>query len=189
MSTKAPLKTYSQDSAYASPWTVGQRVKMLLWSGTWKVLCSWTPKPLNRWRLLVLRAFGAKLFGTPFVHPNARIQIPWRLTMHHRACLGDGATAYTLDEVVIEEGATVAQEAYLCTGTHDFSSPALPLQTAPIIVGAHAFIGARAFILPGVKIGRGAIAGAASVVTKNIPDNTVAVGNPAKPIGLRPLLY
>jgi putative colanic acid biosynthesis acetyltransferase WcaF len=186
MSTSAGKKTYEQATPYASPWTVSQRVRMLLWSAVWSLTCRWTPKPLNPWRLFVLRSFGAKLSGTPFVHPKARVQIPWNLTMHHRACLGDGANAYSLAEIVVEAGATVAQEAYICTGTHDFSSPALPLQTARIIIGADAFVGARAFVLPGVCIGRRAIVGAASVVTKNVPENTVVAGNPAKTIGTRP---
>lgn len=188
MSESTPSrKTYAQASPYASPWTVGQRVRMLLWGGVWKLLCSWTPKPLNPWRLLVLRSFGARLSGTPFVHPHAHIQVPWNLTMHHRACLGDGAFAYTLAEVIVEEGATVAQEAYLCTGTHDFTSKALPLQTSPIRIGAHAFIGARSFILPGVEVGAYAIVGACAVVTKPVAPHAIVAGNPAKVIGTRPM--
>ena len=45
------------------------------------------------------------------------------------------------------------------------------------------FIGANSTILPGVKIGKNAIIGAGSVVTKDIPENSIAVGNPAKVIG------
>jgi putative colanic acid biosynthesis acetyltransferase WcaF len=181
----APRKTFEQASAYASPWSAGDRVRMLLWSGAWTVLCSWTPKPLNPWRLLILKLFGAKLTGTPFVHSRARIQIPWTLVMQHRACLGDGANAYSLAEIVIEEGATIAQEAYLCTGTHDFNVSEIPLQTAPVRVGAHAFVGARAFVLPGVVIGAGAIVGACAVVTKSVEENTIVAGNPAKVVGKR----
>jgi putative colanic acid biosynthesis acetyltransferase WcaF len=187
MSASPSRKTYRQASPYDSPWTVGQRIRMLLWSGAWSLLCSWTPKPFNRWRLFILRSFGAQLSGTPFVHPNARIQIPWTLVMKHRACLGDGAVAYSLAEIVIEEGATIAQEAYLCTGTHDFSSAALPLQTAAIRIEADAFVGARAFILPGVVVGKRAVVGAAAVVTRNVEPSTVVAGNPAKPIGIRPV--
>lgn len=178
-------KTYAQATPYDSPWTLGQRIGMLVWDGVWTVLCSWTPKPLNPWRLLVLRAFGAKLSGVPFVHSRARVQIPWNLEMHHRACLGDGAMAYSLARITIEEGATIAQEAYLCTGTHDFTSQALPLQTAPIRVARQVFVGARAFVLPGLTLHEFCIVGAASVVTKDVSAYAIVAGNPARKIGER----
>ena len=182
----AQLKTHEQATPYDSPWTLRQRVAAFIWEYVWVLLCVWTPKPLNPWRLFILRLFGAKLTGTPFVHQRARIQLPWNLTMHHRACLGDRANAYTLGPIMIGEGATIAQEAYLCSGTHDFASPALPLQTSPIHIGADVFVGARAFILPGVTIGDRAIIGACSVVTKNGAPSAIVAGNPAKQIGTRP---
>ena len=173
-------KIHETGSAYASPWTTRERIGMLLWNTAWGLLCAWTPKPLNPWRLGIARCFGAKLSGTPFLHPKARIAVPWRLTMGDRACLGDGANAYTLGEIVIEERATVAQEAFLCTGTHDFSSGTLPLVTAPIRIGAGAFVGARAFVLPGVTVGAGAVIGACAVVTRDVPPGATAAGNPAR---------
>jgi acetyltransferase-like isoleucine patch superfamily enzyme len=54
--------------------------------------------------------------------------------------------------------------------------------TAPIAVGTDVYIGVRAMILPGVTIGDRCIIGAGSVVTKDIPDNSVAVGVPARVI-------
>lgn len=47
------------------------------------------------------------------------------------------------------------------------------------------WIGARVIILPGVKIGRGSVIGAGSVVSKSIPEYSVAVGNPCKVVKLR----
>ena len=152
---------------------------MLLWESVWWLFCRWTPKPLYRWRLFWLKLFGARITGTPFVHQRARIQIPWNLILHERACLGDRANAYSLGEIEIRAGAIIAQEAYLCTGTHDFTTPAVPLQTARITIGEGAFIGARAFILPGVTVGSYAIIGACSVVTRDVPDGAVVAGNPA----------
>jgi putative colanic acid biosynthesis acetyltransferase WcaF len=171
---------HSQKTAYHSPWTRNQQIKMVLWEYAWFIFCSWTPKPANGWRLLWLKVFGAKIIGRPFVHQRARIQIPWNLTLHDRAALGDRANAYTLDKIEIMEHATVAQEAYLNTGTHAFDKPAKNLLTAPIVIGAHAFIGARAFIMPGVTIGEHSIIGACSVVTKNVSANTTVKGSPAK---------
>jgi putative colanic acid biosynthesis acetyltransferase WcaF len=176
----APLRTYAQTSAYASPWSVTEKVGMALWQMAWPLFCAWTPKPLNPWRLLWLKIFGAKITGRPFVHPRARITLPWNLTLHDRACLGDRAHAYSLGEIEIHADATVAQEAYLCTGTHQFDSPQRPLQTAKITVGAGAFICARAFVLPGITIGPRAIVGACAVVTRDVPEAARVAGNPAR---------
>lgn len=183
---KPSLQTHAQAGAYASPWPLRRRLQLLAWDYGWALTCRWTPKPFNPWRLLVLRLFGAEIHGTPFVHQRARVTQPWNLVLHHRACLGDGAHAYALGRIVLREGATIAQEAYLCTGTHDFTSPHLSLQTAPITVGPDAFVGARAFVLPGVELGARCVVGAMSVVTRDVPPGAVAAGNPARLHGLRP---
>lgn len=172
-----------QETPFDSPWTARERFLMFLWDCTWVLVCMWTPKPCNRWRLCWLKLFGAKIHGLPFVHQRALIQVPWNLTLYDRACLGDRANAYSLGRIEIGKRVTVAQEAYLCTGSHEFADPALPLIARPIVIKDEAFIGARAFILPGVTIGRRAIVGACSVVTKNVDDGECVAGNPARPLG------
>ncbi len=183
---KPNWQTHVQADAQTSPWTMRRRFSQLARNCIWSLTCSWTPKPLNPWRIFVLRLFGAKIHGVPFVHQRARIQQPWNLTLHHRACLGDGANAYTLGRIELHEDSTIAQEAYLCTGTHDFTQAHLPLQTAPIVVGAGAFVGARAFILPGLTLGPRCIVGAMSVVTRDVPAGAIVAGNPARTLGQRP---
>lgn len=78
---------------------------------------------------------------------------------------------------------TIAPEAYLLA--HDASSkPAIGYtRVGTIVIEDQAFIGARAVIMPGVRIGIGSIVAAGSVVTKSVPDYTIVAGNPAKPIG------
>ena len=105
--------------------------------------------------------------------------------MQHRACLGEYTNAYSLGKIEVLAGATIAQEAYLCTGTHDFENPTMQLITDKIIIGKNSFIGARAMVLPGVEIGENAIIGAQSVVTKDVPANVIVAGNPARKIGVR----
>lgn len=56
------------------------------------------------------------------------------------------------------------------------------LTCKPVEIGDYAWIGAGATVLPGVRVGRHAVVGAASVITKDVPDYAVAVGNPAKVI-------
>tara|TARA_B100000579_G_C22631072_1_gene756638 strand:- start:389 stop:712 length:324 start_codon:yes stop_codon:yes gene_type:complete len=105
--------------------------------------------------------------------------------MHHRACLGKGANAYSLGQIEIMEGATIAQESYLCTGTHDINDPSFRLLTEKITVAPYAFVGARAMILPGISIGKNAVVGAQAVVSKNVHENEIVAGNPARVIGNR----
>jgi len=182
---EAQIVNPEQKLPHESPWSGSNRLLRVLWDFCWFVFCVWTPKPLNEWRLFWLRVFDAKIHGTPFVHQRARIALPWNLTMHDRACLGDRANAYTLGEIEIRAGAIVAQEAYLSTGSHDFNHPARPLVTAKITIGEDAFIGARAFVMPGVSIGARSVVGACSVVTRDVPDDVIAAGNPCKVLRTR----
>src|SRR6266568_8128470 len=174
-----------QKSAYDSPWPVSQRFLRVLWEFCWTVFCVWTPKPLNEWRLFWLRVFDAKIEGTPFVHQRARIAVPWNLTLHDRASLGDRTNVYSLGEIEINARATIAQEAYLSSASHSFEQPGMPLVTGKITIREDAFVGARAFVLPGITIGARSIIGACSVVTRDIPEDVVAAGNPCRIIKSR----
>lgn len=151
-----------------------------LFEVVWALLCYWTPKPFNFWRLIILRLFGCRISGAPFVHSRARITHPWNLTLHHLACLGDRSHAYALGPITLHPGCTVAQEAYLCSATHQFDNASMPLITAPVVIAENAFIGARAFVLPGVTIGAHSIIGACAVVTRSVPAQSTAAGTPAK---------
>ena len=129
MKDKTQLHSYDQKTPSESPWKTGQRCLMLLWEVVWTLFCVWTPKPFNPWRLLWLRIFGAKIHGLPFVHQRARIQIPWRLTMHDRSCLGDRANAYSMGEIEI----TIGEDAFV--GARAFIMPG-------VFIGAGAVVGA-----------------------------------------------
>ena len=80
--------------------------------------------------------------------------------------------------------ATVAQEAYLCAGTHDFNYTSFQLITKKITIEDSAFVGLWEMIMPGITIGKNAIVGAHSVVTKNVETHQIVAGNPAREIGL-----
>lgn len=159
----------------------------MLWNLVWLALFRPTPKPLSAWRVFLLRLFGAEIYGAPFVSQSANIKMPWNLVLEDRACLGANCNIYNLARVTLRNKAVIAQEVYVCCGTHDFDDEALPLVIGEIVVGEDAFIGARAFLMPGIEIGEGAVVGACSVVTKDVPSHTVVAGNPAKVVASRPV--
>ena len=177
--------TRSQKAVNASSWSVGIRIVMVVFKATWLLTCRWTPPQLNPLRLLVLRGFGTKISGKPYVASSCIIRHPWLLTLEDRATLAPGSEVYNLGHVTLKSRCTIAQYTYLCGGTHDLSLELLPLIVAPIEVGADAFIGARAFVMPGVVIGEGAVVGAAAVVTNDIEPWKIVAGNPARVIGDR----
>jgi acetyltransferase-like isoleucine patch superfamily enzyme len=72
------------------------------------------------------------------------------------------------------------EQSYLTYLSRGFPSDKGSIKTSPIIIEDSVWISFNCTVLPGVTIGRGAIIGANSVVTKSIPPFTIAVGNPAK---------
>jgi putative colanic acid biosynthesis acetyltransferase WcaF len=180
------LHTLAQSSAYESPWSARVRCKFFLWEVVRLLLFRPTPKPLSRWRVFLLKLFGCQVSGRPFVAASAVIKMPWNLVLEDRACLGPQSEVYNLGRVMLRARCTIAQQAYLCAGTHDFSQTSLPLVVGEIVVEPDAFLGARAFVLPGVTIGAGAVVGACAVVSKDVSAWTIVAGNPAQLIGPRP---
>lgn len=83
--------------------------------------------------------------------------------------------------LTIEDGALIGHNVVIATLNHPLD-PAhrADVVPAPVVVGRGAWIGSNATILPGVTIGDGAVVAAASVVTKDVPPDTVVVGSPAR---------
>ena len=99
--------------------------------------------------------------------------------------MGPNVEIYNLAQVDIGESAVLAQYVYLCGGSHNYEDRQWPLITAPIYVGRDVFIGAKSMVLMGVSIADFAVIGAGCVVSKNVPEFTICVGNPCKFIGTR----
>jgi len=138
---------------------------------------SWIP--LSALRVCLLRAFGASVGTGAVVKPGVRVKHPWMLTVGENAWLGEDCWIDNLAPVVIGNSACLSQGCYICTGNHDWSDPAFGLIVKPVEIGAGAWVGARAFLAPGVILEDGAVATAGSVVTKRIPAWEVHAGNPA----------
>ena len=107
--------------------------------------------------------------------------------MERNSCLGPDVECYSVASVRLGVDVIVSQYAFLCSATHDYTDPGFKLVKKPIEIEDQAWIGARAFVGPGVKIGKGAVVGATASVYHDVPDWMVVGGNPAKIIKQRVL--
>lgn len=95
--------------------------------------------------------------------------------------VNSGCTFMDRGGITLEDGVFIAPNVNIITENHA-EQPELRrnVYTKPILIKRNAWIGAAAIILPGVTIGENSIVAAGAVVTKNVPDNTIVAGNPAK---------
>lgn len=115
-------------------------------------------------------------WGGKFCQIGRNVYINFNLTM-----VDDGA-------VMIEDNVMIGPNVTIISGSHP-NQPQLRKDlwqfTAPVRICDNAWIGAGAIVLPGVKIGKNAVVAAGSVVSRDVPDNCIAAGNPCRV--LRPL--
>jgi acetyltransferase-like isoleucine patch superfamily enzyme len=96
-----------------------------------------------------------------------------------------GCTLDVRSGMTIGNNVSISPEAMILGGTHDVNNPRFSNVSGSIAIEDHVWIGARAIILPGVTLRRGAVVGAGSVVTKDVAPLTIVAGVPAKPVGMR----
>jgi acetyltransferase-like isoleucine patch superfamily enzyme len=113
-----------------------------------------------------------------------------------RICIGkhfraSGVTLCAADSILIGDRVTIGANATVTDTDFHALDPAIrssPEDAAratakPICIGSDVFIGGGAMILKGVQIGSGAVIGAAAIVTRDVPERAIVVGNPARQVG------
>ena len=81
--------------------------------------------------------------------------------------------------IILEDDVMIAANAQLISNNHDLYARNI-ITCKKVTIKRKAWIGAGSTILPGITVGVNAVVGAGSVVTKDVPDNTIAAGNPTK---------
>ncbi|MEI6946684.1 WcaF family extracellular polysaccharide biosynthesis acetyltransferase [Paraflavisolibacter sp. H34] len=173
---------HNQDTFVGPSFSLGNRLRRVLWNVVAGLLFRNSPRPFHSWRALLLRLFGAQVGKGVHVYPGVKIWAPWNLQLGDECGIANGVTLYSQGKITIGRRAVVSQGSYLCTGSHDYTHPGFPLYTKPVFIGDHAWIAAEAFVHPGVTIHEGCVVGARSVVTKDMPEWTVCGGHPCKPL-------
>ncbi len=174
---------------YKNRHSLKSKIARAVWNVVWLLLFRPSPRSnlFRPWRIALLKLFGASVKWTSNVLPSCRIWQPWKLKMGEYSCLSENVDCYSVDAITVGNQATVSQGTKLCTASHDISSRIMELTTGPIQVCANAWIAGWSIILPGVKIGEGAVVAAGSVVSKDVTPWMVVGGNPAREIKTRVL--
>ena len=172
-------------SKSAASWPLPLKVRRAVWQILIQPFFMLLPRPANKLRITLLRMMGAKIGHTCLIESKVKVLMPWNLELGNYVALGREVEIYNYALVKIDDMTVISQRCFLCTGTHDYLHPHMPLIWKPITIGSECWVAAEAFLAPGVKIGNGAVIGARSVVTKDMPEWMVCAGNPCKPIKAR----
>ncbi len=116
---------------------------------------------------------------------NVDIRSPYNIIINNntninKKCVLDGRGGLSIGSNV-----DIAQEVNIWTEQHDYNSPSYQAVNKPVEIEDYVWIASRATILPGVKVGRGAVVACGAVVTKDVPSLAIVAGIPAKIIGYR----
>ena len=153
-------------------------------SFSYSVLVGWLP--LGLLRHTYLKAYLKKFGEGTWVQRHCRFLNGRRVSFGQNCvvnfgCLFDGR----VHDITLGDNVSIGPEASVLTLGHDAHSRTFEDSGGEVVIGDRAWIGFRAMILPGVRVGEGAVIAAGAVVTRDVPSFKIVAGNPAEIIGDR----
>jgi maltose O-acetyltransferase len=127
----------------------------------------------------LLGAIGA---GTE-VRPPLYCDYGWQIRIGDRTFVNFGLVALDVAAITIGDDVQIGPNVQLLTPTHPLDADARRAKwesARPITISSNVWLGGGAIVLPGVSIGENTVVGAGAVVTRDLPDGVLAVGNPAR---------
>lgn len=173
-------------SAYSHSFSLKNKISRLVWNVVRLILFRpFASRLFKKWRVLVLKCFGAKIEWSSHIYASVKIWAPWNLEMGANATFGPNVDCYNQGKISIGDNTIVSQKTYLCASSHDYTKKGFPLLLKPIVIRHGVWVAADVFVGPGVIIGNNAVIAARAVVVKEVQENTIVGGNPAKLIKSR----
>lgn len=135
----------------------------------------------ERVRELLAQLTGKPVDDSVAVFPPLYSDFGKNITLGKRIFINSGCKFQDQGGVVIGDDCLIGHNTVMATLDHDLApSRRADMHPSPIVVGRNVWIGANATILSGVTIGDNAVVAAASVVTKDVPKDSIVVGSPAR---------
>ncbi len=152
--------------------------------------------PSHQIRKFFYRLYGMQIGSQSTIHMMARIYDPRHITIGFNTLIGEKATLDGRQQLPNSQGGLeignfvdIASEVMIWTSQHDIQNPNMKPIEAKVVIKDYVFIGPRVIILPGITINKGAVIAAGAVVTKDVAENEIVAGVPAKKISQRNITH
>lgn len=180
---KVNNSTYNND--WYHPLIGASKLKQVLWYVA-NILFFINPlNPVSAVKVLLLKAFGAKIGKGVVIKSAVSIKYPWHLTVGDYSWIGENVWIDNLVAVTVGSSVCISQGAMLLTGNHNYTSSRFDLVVKPIVVEDGAWIGAKSVVCPGVVCMTHSVLAVLSVATRNLEPYTIYQGNPAVEVKAR----
>lgn len=160
-------------------WTLRENFLRVVWASIYPIW-RFSPRVFWKWRVFLLKCFGAEIGYGVRIHPTVRVSIPWNICIGNYVAIGDYAILYSLGKIQIGDRTTLSQHSYVCAGTHNYRSPAFELLKSSVTIGNDVWICAKAFIGPNCNVSDNSILAAGAVLLRDMPNDVIYAGNPAR---------
>jgi len=136
-------------------------------------------------RFIYARIFGLHLDSTAIIYCGAEVRSPRSIRIGRHTSIGHHAILDGRRGLTIGDNVNLSSGVWIWTLEHDPQSPDFGTVGGPVVIEDYAWISCRAVVLPGVRIGKGAVVAAGAVVAKDVPPYAIVGGVLATVIGER----
>lgn len=147
-----------------------------------RIVLELLPPPLRYW---IFKAMLARLGTHSMIDYQTYFRYPWKIRIGNGVWINRGCEFYASmlagdAHITIGDHSALGPRVRVLSATHNYRYLTLPDQAFNVTIGRHVWVGAGATILPGVRIGDGAVVAASSVVTHDVEPFCIVAGNPAR---------
>jgi len=138
-------------------------------------------------RLVFVRLVRADAAGDVSLERGVRVTEKGGVTVGEHTNINTGVVLDGRGGLEIGSKVNISPEALILTAEHDPRSPDFGGVTSSVVIGDRVWIAARAMVLPGSRVGEGAVVAAGAVVRGEVEPWSIVAGNPARKVGDRPV--